>query len=190
VLDSSCGLGLHTIAFHEAGLNAYGADRSAFAVARAQGLARIAGHDIPFFRAAWHDLPDHTEQRFDAIFWDALSWIATRPEFQAALDGLRAALRPGGVLLFLGAPEGAPADRGRQLLLEKGEDFLDRQHLFLIEEATVQRLECATIRESVHWTWERLLRLFSEAGFSDLATYAVQQWSSMGMPAGLNIAVR
>jgi hypothetical protein len=121
------------------------------------------------------------------------------------------------MLLFLGAPEGTPDERGAQILQERwqsrphysldwshtegevtctkmsvgalGADFLDRHHLFLIEEAGTQRLECVTIRESVHWSWERLVVLFREAGFSKLSTYAVQ-WSSRGMPAGLNVAMR
>ena len=216
ILDCSCGLGLHTIAFQEAGLRVQGADRSAFAVGRARELSCMAGHNIPFFISSWQELPIHTFDRFDTIFCDALSWIATRAEFAAALQGFRAVLRPDGVLLFLGAPEGASSDRGRQLLLEQwqaqphysldwrhtdgnvtctkmslvelGMDFLDR-HLFLIDETGTQRLECATIRESVHWNWERLVDFFAEAGFSDLSTYAVQQWSSSGLPAGLNVAI-
>lgn len=73
---------------------------------------------------------------------------------------------------------------------ELRDDFLDRHHLFLVEEAGGQRLECATIRESVQWSWERLAELFSKGGFSDLTTYAVQRWSSKGMPAGLNVAAK
>lgn len=169
------------------------------------------GHEIVFMYM-------RTAHRFDAIFCDALSWIRTRSDFEAALRGFRDALRPGGLLLFLGAPEGAPSGRGRQLLHERwreasphaldwhhaegqvtctkmsmaelGADYLDRHHLFLIEEAGAQRLERATIRESVQWSWDRLVPLFSSAGFSDLSTYAVRSWSSRGMAAGLNVAVR
>ena len=218
VLDCSCGLGLHTVAFREAGLQVQGADRSAFAVSRAQEFAHSEGHDIPFFVARWHDLPTCTSYRFDAIFCDALSWTPTRRAFQEALQGLREALRPNGVLLFLGAPEGTPHERGVQLLQERwqaqppytldwchtegdvactkmsvgtlGEDFLDRHHLFLIQDSGTQRLEGVTIRESVHWNWDRLVAFCHEAGFSCLSTYAVQQWSSRGMPAGLNVATR
>jgi len=218
MLDCSCGLGLHTIAFVEAGLQVHGADQSAFAVRRAQELAHDEGHHLPFFVAAWHDLPRCTPHRFDAIFCDALSWLPTCRAFQEALQGLYAALQPGGVLLFLGAPEGTPDHRGLQLLQERwqpqphasldwrhtegqitctkmsvgilGEDFLDRHHIFLIEEAGAHRLECVTIRESVHWSWTRLVALFHAAGFSQLSTYAVQPWSSRGIPAGLNVATR
>jgi SAM-dependent methyltransferase len=218
VLDCSCGLGLHTIAFTEAGLHVHGSDRSAFAISRAQEFAHNEGHHIPFFVAPWHGLPTCIPHRFDAIFCDALSWIPTRHVFQDALQGLREALQPGGVLLFLGAPEGTSDDRGMQLLRDQwqaqphhtldwrhtegpvtctkmsvrtlGEDFLDRHHVFLIEETGAQQLECVTIRESVHWSWARLVALFHKAGFSHLSTYAVQQWSSSGMPAGLNVATR
>lgn len=98
LLDCSCGLGFHTIAFAEAGLCVSGADQSALAVGRAQELAHREGHAISFFVASWHDLPTCVPQRFDAIFCDALSWIPTRHAFQEALQGLRQALRPGGVL--------------------------------------------------------------------------------------------
>jgi hypothetical protein len=54
----------------------------------------------------------------------------------------------------------------------------------------LDRLERATIRESKRWHWQRLTGLFAEAGFSDLATVADQEWSSGAMPAGLHVATR
>jgi hypothetical protein len=181
LLDCSCGLGLHTIPLHELGLRV---------------------------QATWQQLAADTTERFDAIFCDALSWVRTQSDFEAALDGFRSALRPGGVVLFLGAPEGVSVDQGRRLLLERfktsarhslewhhseagvtctklscaelGEDFLDRHHLFLIEEADARRLDAVIIRESVQWSWDRLVDLFTKAGFRDLHTYGVRQWSSRG----------
>ncbi len=218
LLDCSCGLGFHTIAFTEAGLQVHGADRSAFAVTSAQALAHAEGHQIPFFVAHWHDLPTQASQRYHAIFCDALSWIPTRHEMEKALQGMLGALHPGGILLFLGAPEGVTREQSHQNLDEVwhakpqasfdwrheegplqctkmsvgslGEDFIDRHHLFLIEEGSGQRLECVTIRESMHWNWQRLVEVFQTVGFSALSTYTERQWSSRGMSAGLNVATK
>lgn len=218
LLDCSCGLGFHLIAFKEAGLDVHGADRSAFAVSCAQALAQAEGHQIPFLVASWHDLPTRTATRYDAIFCDALSWIATRHEMEGALQGLQQVLQPDGLLLCLGAPEGATRERSNQLLQELwrskpqgsldwchverqlkctkmsvgslGEDFIDRHHMFLIEEAGEQRLECVCIRESMHWHWERLVEVVRAAGFATLSTYTERQWSARGMSAGLNVAAK
>ncbi len=218
LLDCSCGLGFHSIAFKEAGLDVHGADRSAFAVNCARELARAEGHQIPFWVANWHDLPTRTATRYDAIFCDALSWMPTHHEMEAALQGLQQVLRPDGLLLFLGAPEGTTHERSDQLLQELwrskpqnsldwchvdgqlkctkmsvgslGEDFIDRHHMFLIEEAGEQRLECVRIRESMHWHWERLVEAVRAAGFATLSTYVERPWSARGMSAGLNVAAK
>ncbi len=218
LLDCSCGLGFHSIAFKEMGIQLHGADQSAYAVDRAQELARAEGHQMSFFVSDWRDLPTRTPQRYDAIFCDALSWVPTRAEMEEALQGLQQALHPTGVLLFLGAPEGTTREQSHHLLQEVwrskpqdsldwshtegqlkctkmsvgslGEDFIDRHHLFLIEEAGTQRLESVTIRESLYWDWDRLVEVFQRAGFSTLSTYAEQRWSTRGLSAGLNVATK
>ncbi len=218
LLDCSCGLGFHTIAFKEAGLHVHGVDRSAFAVECARELAHAEGHQICFEVANWHDLPTQTATRYDAIFCDALSWIPTHHDMQAALQGLQNTLQPGGLLLFLGAPEGTTQEHNQQLLQEAwrskpqasldwrhveghlqctkmsvgslGEDCIDRHHIFLIEEAGEQRLECVCIRESMHWHWERLVEVFHATEFATLSTYAERPWSARGVSAGLNVATR
>jgi SAM-dependent methyltransferase len=218
VLDCACGLGMQAITFKEAGLRVEGADRSAFAVEHARELARAEGHGIPFFLSLWHELPERTPQRYDALFCDALPWLPSRRELARALRSLREMLRPGGVLIFLGAPAGMTGPSYRQavrtwwrsrphaaldwrhsagdvtctgLTVSKlGADFIDWHLLFLVEEAGDTRLEQAILRESKRWHWQRLVDLFQAAGFSDLSTLADQEWSSGAMPAGLHVATR
>jgi SAM-dependent methyltransferase len=218
LLDCACGLGLQAITFKEAGLSVEGADRSAFAVERARELARAEGHEIPFFVSLWHELPVRTPRRYDALFCDALPWLPSRRELARALRGLREMLRPGGVLLFLGAPAGVTGASYRRAvrtwwrarprfaldwrhsegdvtctglsLSDLGPDFIDWHLLFLVEEAGVARLEQATVRESKRWHWQRLAELFQAAGFSDLSTVGDREWSSGAMPAGLHVATR
>lgn len=218
VLDCACGLGLQAVAFREAGLRAEGADRSGFAVEHAHELARAEGHEIPFFVSTWAELPERTTRRYDALFCDALAWLPGRGELAGALRSLRAMLRPGGVLLFVGAPAGMSGPDYRRAVRawwqarpratldwrhregdlacsgmtvgELGPDHIDWHMLFLVEERGEQRLERVTIRESKRWHWQRLVELVAAAGFSDLGTLANQEWSPGGMPAGLHVATR
>jgi SAM-dependent methyltransferase len=216
VLDSTCGLGLNTITLHEVGLRVHGADGSALAVRHAQTLARAEGLEIPFFVSTWADLPRQAAQRFDAVFCDALPWISNRRTLLSALRGLAQVLKPGGALIFLGAPEGTTGATYRQALHTwwgtrishtldwcqtdgvtrctkmtlgaLGTDYVDWYQLFLIEQAGHQQFECVTIRESKRWHWGLLVALFAEAGFPALWTHAHEEWSPHGMPAGLNVA--
>jgi SAM-dependent methyltransferase len=218
LLDCACGLGLQAIAFREAGLAVAGADRSAYAVERARELAREEGHEIPFFVSLWHELPARAARRYDALFCDALPWLPARRDLARALSGLHAALRPGGVLVFLGAPRGLDGPAYRRAVRawwrarpratldwrhreggvactgltvsELGPDHIDWHLLFLIEDGAGPRLERATIRESKRWHWQRLVELCREAGFSDLATVDAREWSPGAMPAGLHVATR
>ncbi len=219
VLDCACGLGLQAITFREAGLRVAGADRSAFAVEHARELARSEGHDdIPFCVATWQELPERTARRYDAVFCDALPWLPARRDLARALRSLHAMLRPGGVLLFLGARAGMSGAEHRRAvrgwfrarprvtldwrhregelactgmtLGELGRDFIDWHVLYLVEERGEARLERVTIRESQRWHWQRLVELCAEAGFSDLASVAHQEWSPGGMPSGLHVATR
>lgn len=174
VLDSSCGLGLKTLVLRDLGLRVSGSDECGFAVQKARELAKAARQEIVFFGSPWAELPERTSHRFDGVFNDALSWIVTRGEFEAALRGLCGVLRPGGVLVFMGAPQNSPCDAESERLLlerewqrrprlsiewqyargsvsctsilarEKGESYVDEHHLYLIEEGGVRRLETAT----------------------------------------------
>ena len=219
-LDCSCGFGLKTIVMADMGLDVVGSDGCAFAVEKARELAELEGHDIEYFTSAWSELPERTGRRFVAIFNDALSWTVTREAFEASLRGLRDALEPRGVLVFMGATEGSPSDdESRQKLLlesydreppfriewthetagiictalavrELGDDYFDEHHLYLINDAGAQQLEVATIRQPVTWDWPILVEMFSAAGFSKLETRTFAERAADGGSIRLNIAMR
>ena len=221
VLDCSCGFGLKTIVMKEMGLDVTGSDRCASAVVKARELARLEGHDdIDYLVSTWSELPERTDRRFIAVFNDALSWTLTRNAFEASLRGFLGALRPGGALVFMGAPEGSPADpkQRRKLLLdtfasqpkfriewthedagtrctalafrELGDDFFDEHHVYVIEEAGNQRIETATIRQPVTWDWPVLVEMFDKAGFASLHTRTFEGLGHGGKTIQLNVAVR
>ncbi len=218
VLDASCGLGLKTIVLKELGTNVVGSDGSAFAVDQARELARLEGLDIEFFASEWADLPRRTAKRFDVIFNDALSWTITREEFEASLRGFLAALKPGGLLVFMGAEEGTGDDAEHEKKLlgelwtrrprfeidwiheatglrctrlavhELGPDYMDEHSLYLIAEAGRQRLESSTLRQPVYWHWPIVSEMFAAAGFSSLHTRAFPARSASGGEIRLNVA--
>jgi SAM-dependent methyltransferase len=166
VLDCSCGLGFQAIVLREAGLRVHGSDRAPFAVERARELSREIGNDIDFFVSRWDELPARTPLRFDAVFCDALSWLHSRDELVAAFRGLRGVLRPGGVLMFQGEPQGAtressierlerwwesvprasvnwrhqegPVTCTSMTLGSRGVDYIDWHLTYLLEEANAQ----------------------------------------------------
>src|SRR5437588_9738122 len=56
VLDSTCGLGDHTINLRDVGFDVEGCDASPFAVEAARGALRDAGLEVPLFVSRWQDL--------------------------------------------------------------------------------------------------------------------------------------
>ena len=220
VLDCTCGLGLKTIVMKEMGLDVVGSDGCAFGVEKARELAALDGLDVEYFTSTWAKLPERMDARFTAIFNDALSWTLTREDFEASLRGLRDALAPGGVLVFMGAPEDAPSDdeSRRTLLLETyhreppfrvewthedagvcctaiavrelGDDHFDEHHLYLVRKGDTERLEVATLRQPVTWDWPTLVELFSRTGFATLETRAFPGRTHDGGTLRLNVATK
>jgi SAM-dependent methyltransferase len=219
-LDSSSGLGLKTIILKEMGVEVVGCDGCSFAVEKALELARLEGCDVEYFTSRWAELPGRTGLRFDGIFNDALSWIVTREEFEASLEGFLGVLQPGGVLVFMGAAKGSTSDpQSRQAFFEsfwrsrprfsiewtheeggtrctsvqvreKGDLFVDAHHLFLIEERDALRLETATIREPAYWSWAVLEEMFAKVGFARLDTRTFPGMARGGADLSLNIAAK
>jgi SAM-dependent methyltransferase len=217
-LDCSCGLGLKTIVMKELGLRVWGSDACAFAVEKARELAELEGAAIEYFLSTWADLAKNTELRFDGVFNDALCWLVTEEQFESAIRGIREALAPGGVLVWMGAAKGDPVGKGIELMRGKfeslgrfavewshaaeglactsvavrelGPDYMDEHHLFLISEASGKRLETATIRQPAYWDWPRIERLFRRAGYSDLRTESFPGLGQKGADVLLNVAVR
>ena len=57
---------------------------------------------------------------------------------------------------------------------ERGDEWIDEHHLYLVEEpgGNVPRLEVATLRHGLHWSWPRMERQLRAAGFADFTAHA------------------
>jgi SAM-dependent methyltransferase len=219
VLDCSCGLGLKTIVMREAGLNVQGSDICGLAIEYARLLAAKEGHpDIAFFVSSWADLPRTADRRYAAVFNDALSWTHSDEDMAAGLRGVHGCLRPGGVLVYMGALPGSDRPqqdvldeewrrrtaRGRHWLgvraaderravqevvfVEKGTDSVDEHHLYVVHEDGIARVEEWCCRCSVRWAWSRIEPFLRGAGF---VSFGVKQSiGANGRPFHLVVAER
>jgi SAM-dependent methyltransferase len=102
VLDAGCGTGRHALELARLGCRVTGIDRSAAMLAKARRSARSVSRERrPAFRTA--DIRSLSlGRRFDAAvaLFHVFSYLEDAPALAAALAGIRAHLRPGGVLLF------------------------------------------------------------------------------------------
>ncbi len=114
VLDSTAGLGDHTVNLAECGFVVDACDASAEARKATIEAVRAAGLDVRVFDARWETLATQTSTRYDLIFNDAIHWIEGDDAMLAALAGLREALAPGGALVFFFADPAEP-DEGAGL---------------------------------------------------------------------------
>lgn len=217
-LNAGCGLGLKTIMMHELGIDVLGCDKCNYAVERARELATMEGQQIEFFTSRWSELPTTTRLQYDAVFNDALCWTLTRERFEEVLRGFYGVLKPKGMLVFVGAPEGATEHDSIKALeeswsvrprfniewshrvestactcilsRERAADYINNNYLFLIEENGRQRLETATIREPYYWHRLVLEYLFAQAGFSRLETRHFPGMGKNGTDLSLNVAIK
>jgi len=101
-LDAACGTGGHVIEFARWRLRATGADLSPKMLELARAKAVAAGLDVTFVRTGFEELPQHFTADFDAVLCvgNSLPHVLTQDELDAALRGMGAVLRPGGVLVI------------------------------------------------------------------------------------------
>ncbi len=197
LLDSTAGMGDHTVNLAEEGFVVEACDESAVARAETEAAVRAAGLAVPVFEAAWERLAETHAARWDLIFNDALHWTWDEAALRAQLAGFLGALKPGGALVFFFAdarmPEegaglqlleedwGGPEPRvawshakdGRRVTLtvmkERGPDYIDAHHLFHDQRAGgAPTLETLTMREVYRWDWHALSRLLADVGFVDV----------------------
>jgi glycine/sarcosine N-methyltransferase len=128
VLDSACGIGVDALALVRRGFTVTACDASASMVAQARRRAQAAGLDIDARQSRWQDLPLRAPGPFDLILClgNAIVHASAKPDMIASLQGLKAVLRPGGVLvidsrnweqLYAARPRVIP---GRRLIERRG----------------------------------------------------------------------
>ena len=198
LLDSTAGLGDHTVNLAEEGFIVEACDDSDVALDATRRAVADAGLDVRVFRARWEELGAAAPERYDVVFNDALHWTYDEAELRAALAGLFGALRPGGALVFFFADEREPepqaglrilewdwsqieservvwdhALEGRRVTLtvvaERGPDFIDEHHLFLRREEDATAELCRlTVRRVYRWDWHGIVPLLRDAGFTGM----------------------
>lgn len=216
LLDSTCGLGDHTINLRDVGFDVEGCDASPFAIELAARHIEDAGLEVPLFVSRWQDLGKR-QARYDVVFNDVIHWIYDPDELRACATGLRDALVPGGSLVFFFADGREPEpgagkkilewdwqNMGRTelawehekdgtrvslaLMNERGEDFIDQHHFYVIREREKKRLESSTMRRVYRWDFHALARALEDVGFGDVTSHAFRNVKGHGY--ALNLARR
>lgn len=192
LLDSTAGLGDHTINLSEEGFRVEACDASEVALEATRRALAGAHLDVRVFRAEWRDVG---RDRYDVIFNDAIHWTYEEADLRAALAGLYEALRPGGALVFFFAEAEKP-NGGREILewdwaqmtpsrvawthriddlevtlsieSERGDDYIDEHHVYTIRERGAVRTEKLTMRRVYRWDWSAISRVLEDVGYVDL----------------------
>jgi SAM-dependent methyltransferase len=106
VLDAACGSGGHALALARRGYQVVGADVSPGMIALARQKAAAASLDVPFFVSDLATLEGQAAAAGQAIPYDAvlclgnsLPHLLSQEELEAALRGIAAVLRPGGLFI-------------------------------------------------------------------------------------------
>lgn len=205
VLDANCGLGLRAILLQKAGLNITGTDVSATAIQHARELAEFHSAPIRFEHCPWTSLGTLFKEEFDAVITDAIPWVIGREQLRFAFHNFGVVLKAGGVVVFTGADQHSnPADRARRaeaawhqsprfqiranyghggthmtLVVARDRDGLAiiEHFLFVVHENGTARLEVASIRNTLEWSWDDFREASGEAGFGSLSTVRVMAGS-------------
>jgi glycine/sarcosine N-methyltransferase len=132
-LDCACGTGRDLPLFLELGCRVVGSDLSEAMLAQArQNLARL-GLDAPLHRVDYRQLPEHFQERFDAVVCLSSSILHMPDEAQArrAFESMRGVLRPGGILVLTqGTTDRQWREKPRFILAVNEADF---SRLFVID---------------------------------------------------------
>jgi len=198
LLDSTCGLGDHTVNLAEEGFRVEACDCSPLALDATRRATAEAGLAVEIFSARWEDLGKLKPARYDLIFNDALHSVYDPEDLHKLLCGLRGALRPGGALVFFFADQAEPEEGAGLRILnydwermprtqiafshrymdlsvtlivanDKGKDYIDQHLFFLIQENKQKpRLETMTMRRVYRWDWYAISKALSLAGFEEL----------------------
>jgi SAM-dependent methyltransferase len=102
ILDCACGTGLSALALARRGYQVLGTDASSNMVKRASGHAAERNLPVPFEVCAWESLPASIQEPVDLVicFGNALGHCRDDSEMLRSLQGMRAVLREGGLLVI------------------------------------------------------------------------------------------
>ena len=131
VLDCACGTGHHLHLFHTLGYQVAGSDISDAMLIQARKNLVNAG--IPLHKVDYRQLPQHFEQRFDAVVClsSSLLHMPTEAEARRALHSMHGVLRDGGLLILSqGTTDRQWQEKPRFILAV---DELDLTRLFVID---------------------------------------------------------
>lgn len=201
VLDAACGSGGHALALARWGYEVVGADSSAEMVRIAEGKA-AAGLQARFVVAGLEELPRVLAgESFDAVLClgNSLPHLLSDDELAAALGGMAAVLRPGGIFVTQNlnydlrwqtrprwfAAQGGTVD-GRAALVWRFADYdqppgMIAFHIALLR-APTDPSAGANWAVEVHTTAQRplleagLRAALAAAGCSDVQAYASMSW--------------
>jgi len=101
ILDCACGTGLAALALARRGYEVLGTDLSSNMVMRARGHAAEQNLQVPFEVCAWECLPATIKKPVDLVICsgNALGHCRDEQEMLRSLQGMRAVLREGGLLV-------------------------------------------------------------------------------------------
>ncbi|MFK8004410.1 MAG: class I SAM-dependent methyltransferase [Polyangiales bacterium] len=196
LLDSTAGLGDHTVNLAEQGFQVEACDTSDVALTATKAALAAAGiEDVPVFRGEWAEL--QRPGRYDLIFNDAIHWVYEESEMRRVARGLLEALKPGGSLVYFYADKSKPGrDVGARqlesdwadmsapreawhyegdstslrlsLTAERGEGCIDEEHTYELREGETHSTHYLTMRHVYHWDWFHLTPLLEEVGFTNV----------------------
>jgi glycine/sarcosine N-methyltransferase len=184
VLDCACGTGRHLHLFSSLGCEVWGSDISEAMLRRARRNLAQAGTKLPVTRADFRNLP-YPNERFDAVvcLTTSLPHLLDEDDILAALRGVRAALREGGVLVLSQGltdkmmderprfiPELLTAELSRVFVI----DYLDKTvRMHVLDIAPGEGTEGFRVHtfESLILLQDDYQRLLDLAGYADIECY-------------------
>ena len=102
VLDCACGTGDDLIMVYNLGLQVCGSDTSEAMLVQARKKLSLHRIEIPLKRVDFRELPQHYDQRFDAVLCltTSLPQLLEEYEIVRALQSMREVLQPKGILIL------------------------------------------------------------------------------------------
>ena len=133
VLDCACGTGRHLYLFHKLGLEVVGSDISPAMLAEARKNLENRDIDIPLHRLDYRELPEHFDDKFDAVvcLTSAICEMPDSLQVLQAFKSMREVLRDRGILILSqGTTDKQWAEKPRFILVDDNDDYT---RLFVVD---------------------------------------------------------